>query len=191
MKTPGLRALPFTVSRRRSFRRARRGISADVAAGAHTGRSPHTLRPVCLPPGSETTRSSAQPTRITDAASSAMGRAGAKALSFLGRLTARLKSRPSTNLALRAVAETSRILSGQWVRTIGKLTLRSSDSRSSDRRRRLYFALISARFWRIVSTRLIMNCRRSRPGLVRVMTFSMVENMFGSFIFSRSSFRNG
>ena len=48
-------------------------------------------------------------------------------------------------------------------------------------------ALRSAKRWRIVSTRLIMNCRRLRPQFVRVTTCSMVRKNSGSSSFLRSS----
>src|ERR1700733_262788 len=52
--------------RRQRFHRARHALSADFAAGAYRGRAPRTLRPACSRPGSETTRSFAQPIRITE-----------------------------------------------------------------------------------------------------------------------------
>jgi hypothetical protein len=50
------------------------------------------------------------------------------------------------------------------------------NSSDSDRHHLDDHYLLSARLWRIISTRLIVICRRSRPHLVRVTSFSMLAN---------------
>src|SRR5438477_1773383 len=68
-KTTGVRcgAANARVSPHPSLLHEKHAISAGVAASAHTGRLPRTLRPACSHLVSETTRSSAQPIRITEA----------------------------------------------------------------------------------------------------------------------------